>query len=222
MGLPRRAQNRLLARCEAVELKSSELLQQRSNNRSQHVYFPTSGVFSLWTASCDVPDFEFAMVGNEGMLGAQIALGVSTATTFAHVQTGGAAWRMTAAQFNNELGRNTALRRSAYRYLHVTMLQAVTMARCSRFHTLNQRLTRWLLMLRDRMGSRSFTVTQESMAGALGVRRVGVTNAATELQRQGIIEYARGKVIILDGDALEANACSCYSQDLHSYAKFMA
>ena len=113
-------------------LESSQSLRAPSQH-SKYVYFPTDSVLSLWTAPDETPAFEFSLIGREGMLGGHIALGVRTPVASVHVQAGGSAWRMTAAQFKNELIENAALQRSAGRYLHVTMVQAVRMARCSRF-----------------------------------------------------------------------------------------
>jgi CRP-like cAMP-binding protein len=220
-GLPRKARSRLLAMSESVELGLAQVLYGRGAS-NHHIYFPTGSTFSLRTSPADLPAMEVAMVGNEGMLGAHFALGVSTAATFAQVQEAGSAWRMPVAQFKSELIVSTSLQRSIHRYLHVTMLQGVSMARCSRFHSLNQRLARWLLMTHDRAHKDTFSVTQELMASMLGVRRVGITTAAVALQRRGVIDYARGEIKIVDRGRLEAEACSCYAADRRSYSDFLA
>jgi CRP-like cAMP-binding protein len=219
-GLPRKARSRLLAMCEPVELSLAQVLYDR-DARARHIYFPTGSTLSLWTSPGDLPVLEVAMVGNEGMLGAQFALGISTAATFAKVQCAGSAWRLPAAYFKSELNSSASLQRSIHRYLHVTILQGVSMARCSRFHDLNQRLARWLLMTHDRAHKDTLSVTHELMANVLGVRRVGITTAAVALQRRAVIDYARGEVTILDRKALEAAACSCYAADRRSYSKFL-
>jgi CRP-like cAMP-binding protein len=220
-GLPRKARHQLLGMCEAVELDLGEVLYDRHAS-ARHIYFPTGSTLSLRSSPGDLPVLEIAMVGNEGMLGAHIALGVGTSATFAQVRGAGSAWRMTTARFKAELIRSAPLERSIRRYLHVTILQHVSMARCSRFHNLDQRLARWLLMTHDRAREDRFSVTQELMASMLGVRRVGITMAASALQRRGIIEYARGEVTILDRSSLEAAACTCYATDRHSYSKFLS
>jgi CRP-like cAMP-binding protein len=120
-----------------------------------------------------------------------------------------------------ELNSSVPLQRSIHRYLHVTMLQGVSMVRCSRFHSLDQRLARWLLMAHDRAHEDTFSVTHELMAGMLGVRRVGITTAAVALQRRAVIAYVRGEVTILNRKSLEAAACTCYAADRRSYAKFL-
>jgi len=220
-GLPRKARHQLLGMCEAVELDLGEVLYDRDAS-ARHIYFPTGSTLSLRSSPGDLPVLEIAMVGNEGMLGAHIALGVGSSATFAQVRGAGSAWRMTTARFKAELTRSAPLERSIRRYLHVTILQHVSMARCSRFHNLDQRLARWLLMTHDRAQEDTFSVTHESMASMLGVRRVGITTAASALQRRAIIEYARGKVTVLDRASLEAAACSCYATDRRSYSKYLS
>ena len=218
--LPRGDKKRLLALCEPVEFSMSEILAD-SSTRARHVYFPTGGFVSLLTPMDEPPVLEVGMVGSEGMLGVQIALGVTRGALHARVQGAGAAWRITAASFRAELARNAALQRSLNRYVHVTMLQLTSVARCLRFHQIEARLARWLLMTQDRAHEDHFVVTQESIAYMLGVRRVGVTKAAMELQRRGLIEYARGQVTIADRDALESAACSCYAADCKTYTDFL-
>lgn len=220
-GLPRKARNQLLGICEAVELDLGEVLYDHDAS-ARHIYFPTGSTLSLRSSPGDLPVLEIAMVGNEGMLGAHIALGVGTSATFAQVRGAGSALRMTTAHFKAELTRSAPLERSIRRYLHVTILQHVCMARCSRFHNLDQRLARWLLMTHDRAQGETFRVTHELMASMLGVRRVGITMAASALQRRAIIEYARGEVTILDRTSLEAAACTCYATDRRSYSKFLS
>ena len=220
-GLPRMARGRLLAMSESVQLSPTQVLYGR-DAKARHVYFPTGSTLSLWTSSRDSPVMEVAMVGSEGMLGSHVALGVSTAATFATVQEAGSAWRISVAQFKSQLIFSAALQRSVHRYLHVTILQGVSMTRCSRFHTLNQRLARWLLMTHDRAHKDTFFVTQELMASMLGVRRVGVTTAAVALQRRAVIDYVRGEITILDRKALESLACGCYAEDRRSYSRFLA
>jgi CRP-like cAMP-binding protein len=219
-GLPRKARSRLLAMSESVELALAQVLYDREAD-ALYIYFPVDSTLSLWTSPEDIPAMEFAMVGNEGMLGAHFALGVSTPATFAQVLKAGQAWRMPAADFKNELISSESLQRSICRYLHVTVLQGVSMARCSRFHSLDQRLARWLLMTHDRAHMDTFRITHELMAGMLGVRRVGITTAAVALQRRAVIAYARGEITILDRKALEDAACSCYAADRRSYLKFL-
>jgi len=219
--LPRAHRKHLLAIADTVDLGLAEVLSHR-DALARHIYFPTGSTLSLWSPPSDLPVLEVAMVGNEGMLGAHLALGVSTSATFARVQGGGTAWRIAAGAFRSELARSVPLQRSIHLYLHVMILQSLSMVRCSRFHSLDQRLARWLLMTHDRAHQNTFSVTHELMATMLGVRRVGITMAAVALQRRNIIEYSRGKITVLNRSALEAAACACYASDRRSYSKFLA
>jgi CRP-like cAMP-binding protein len=159
------------------------------------------------------------MIGREGMLGAQLALGVAGMPSRALVQGAGAAWRVGAGAFRRELSASAALRRCLHRYLYVLMIQFATSAACLRFHLVGPRLARWLLMSQDRAHGDSFPVTQEFLSYMLGVRRVGVTAAAGALQRTGLIEYRRGAMRVLDRKGLEGAACGCYAADCAAYAR---
>ncbi len=215
--LPRADRSHLLGICEEVELVMAEVLSERGS-LTRHVYFPTRGFISLVASADGKPILEVGMVGREGMLGAQIALGVVTTPLHALVQGPGTAWRVPSAPFRKELARSKALRTALDRYVYVTMAQLASSAACLRFHQISPRLARWLLMTQDRAHAASFHVTHEFLAYMLGVRRVGVTTAAVELQRRGLIEYRRGAVTVLDRRALEAAACSCYAADKKAYS----
>jgi CRP-like cAMP-binding protein len=218
--LPRRERQRLLAACEPVELALAEVLCE-PGEPARHAYFPIEGFISLVAPINGKPSLEVGMVGREGMLGAQLALGVSTVPLHAVVQGAGSAWRMRADTFRRELTRSLALQRVVNRYLSVRMAQLAVSATCVRFHLLGPRLARWLLMSQDRAHADSFRVTQEFIAYMLGVRRVGVTTAAGDLQRNGLIEYHRGEVTVRNRRGLEAAACSCYAADKQSYVELM-
>ena len=218
--IPHDERKRLLNICEPVELQLSEVLAD-SATITRHVYFPTGSFLSLFTSIDDSPVLEVGMVGSEGMLGAQVALDVPQSGLHARVQGKGSAWRLTTAQFKEELNRNRGLRRSLNRYLQVTMLQLTSGARCLRFHDIEHRFSRWLLMTHDRAHRDTFDVTQESIAFMLGVRRVSITKAARDLQRRGVIAYARGEVTVMDRKALENSACSCYAADQRCYSKYL-
>jgi CRP-like cAMP-binding protein len=137
-------------------------------------------------------------------------MGVSTSSVRALVQGEGNAMRMSAARFVKAFEASPPLQRSLRRYTHGLMAQITQTAACNRFHVVDARLARWLLMTRDRLSSGQFRLTHEFLSHMLGVRRVGVTQAASTLQRQGLIEYQRGDIRILDDAGLEAAACSCY------------
>lgn len=214
--LPRRDRVALLAACESVELTLGVVL-CKPGETTRHAYFPADCVISLVTAVEGDPGLEVGMVGREGMLGAQLALGVSAVPLHALVQGAGTAWRMAAAPFRRELARSSALQLSLYRYVYVLMAQLASAAACTRFHNVEPRLARWLLMTHDRSRSEGFHLTHEFLSRMLGVRRVGITSAAGALQRQGLIHYRRGDITVLDRAGLEAAACSCYAADRRAY-----
>lgn len=188
---------------------------------TQYVYFPTVGFISLVTATKGRPTLEVGMVGREGMLGTQLVLGVESAPLHAVVQGAGTAWRVDASGFSRELARSSALQGRLNRYVYVTMMQLASAASCLRFHQIGQRLARWLLMTQDRAHSDSFHITHEFLAYMLGVRRVGITTAASVLQREGLIKYRRGEVQVLNRRGLKALACSCYAADREAYVKVL-
>src|SRR6202021_414020 len=161
------------------------------------------------------------MVGLEGMLGTHLALGVRAAPLPALVQGPGAAWRIGAVAFRRELAHSPALQQGLNRYVYVMMMQLASAASCLRFHQIGPRLARWLLMTQDRAHASSFHVTHEFLAYMLGVRRVGITAAAGDLQRAGLIEYTRGELVVLNRRGLEAAACGCYAADRKSYAELL-
>lgn len=218
--LPRKDRLHLLGLCESVKLVLADVLCE-PGKPTHYVYFPTDGFISLVAQIEGSPGVEVGMVGREGMLGAQLALGVVTAPLHALVQGPGAAWRIGTRAFRNELEGSPALRRGLNRYLYVLMAQLAESAACLRFHQIGPRLARWLLMSQDRSHSSSFEVTQEFLAYMLGVRRVGITAAAGVLQRQGLIEYRRGELTVLDRAGLEAAACGCYAVDQKAYADLL-
>ncbi len=219
-SLPCKERQRLLAISTPVALEFSEVLGE-VGMPTTHVYFPTSGFISLVAVIEGSPGVEVGMVGREGMLGSQIVLGVTTAPLYSLVQGAGTAWSIDAAAFQHELLVSPVLQRNMHRYMYVLMVQLATSAACLRFHLIGQRLARWLLMTQDRVCSDHLHVTHEFLAYMLGVRRVGITTAASALQRAGLIEYQRGNLIILDRAGLEAAACSCYAAHRHTYTELL-
>jgi CRP-like cAMP-binding protein len=186
---------------------------------TRHVYFPVDGFISMVAPIDGKPALEVGMVGREGMLGASLVLGVAMAPLHAVVQGPGAAWRIGTAAFRAELERSPALQRLLKRYLYVLMAQLAGSAACVRFHEIGPRLARWLLMSQDRAHNERFHVTQEFLAYMLGVRRVGVTAAASAMQRSGLIAYRRGEMLVQDRKGLEATACACYGNDRRTYVE---
>ncbi len=219
--LPRKDCERLMAAGEPVQLALADVLCER-DTVLRHVYFPIDSFISLVTQVDAHPSLEVGMVGREGMLGAPLALGIATTPLRAVVQGAGTAWRIAAVPFRRELARSPALKRCLDRYLFVLMAQLATSAACLRFHLIEPRLARWLLMTQDRAHADAFHVTHDFLAYMLGVRRVGVTMAAGALQAHGLIEYHRGELKVLDRAGLEAAACSCYAADLRGYDAVMA
>jgi CRP-like cAMP-binding protein len=221
MRLPRSDRLSLLAACDRTKLLRGDVMGGRGQP-TRNVYFPTEGFISLIAPLDGEPVLEVGMVGREGMLGAHLALGASSDPLHALVQGPGTAWRLSARAFRSELVRSRPLRVGINRYIYVLMAQLASSAVCLRFHLIGPRLARWLLMSQDRTHSQDFYVTQEFLSYMLGVRRVGVTAAAGELQRDGLIKYSRGHVTILDRKRLEAASCSCYRTDCQTYSKLLS
>lgn len=223
-ALPHKDRQQFLAGCKPVELVFAEVLAD-PGKRIRQVLFPTRGIISLTTSLTTSLDqratLEVGLVGNEGMLGVTLILGVEASPLHALVQGEGSALCMGAVQFRRELERSSALQRVLSRYLYVFLSQLAQTAACTRFHVVETRLARWLLMTEDRAHSNQFHVTHEFLAYMLGVRRVGVTKAATALQNRNLIRYTRGNVTVLDHDGLVAAACGCYEADNATYNRIM-
>lgn len=219
-SLPPSDRQRLLEHCEPVDLRLSEVVCE-PGEATRHVHFPVDGFISLVTRIDDHPGLEVGMVGREGMLGAQLILGVDRTPLRALVQGPGASLRIGATAFRRELVRSGVLQRRLHRYLYVLMAQQAAAAACLRFHLIASRLARWLLMSQDRAHADHFHVTHEFLACMLGVRRVGITVAAGALQQRGLIRYHRGELEVLDRPGLEAAACGCYAADRQVYRDVM-
>jgi CRP-like cAMP-binding protein len=215
--LSQAARDRLDAIGQVVDLPLSKVLGE-AGDTTKHAYFPVDGFVSLLAQVDSEHVIEVGMVGREGMLGTQLVLGVASEPLKCLVQGQGQALRIDATAFRRELAATPALRTLLDRYVYVLLAQQARTAACLRFHMIEERLARWLLMSQDRARSDVFQLTQEFLAYMLGVRRVGVTEAAGDLQRRHLIAYERGEMRIVDRPGLELAACSCYASDRTVYA----
>ncbi len=206
--------------CELVELSFGVVLCE-PNQPYRYLYFPMSGFISLVTQLAGHKPLEMGLIGNEGMLGVTLALGVSTAPMQAVVQGKGTAWRIELAELQQVLPQCPQLRVVLQQYLFVLMAQLSQSAACMHFHTLEQRLARWLLMSQDRAHSHSFHLTHQFLADMLGVRRSGVTVAAGVMQQHQWIRYSRGTIRVLNRAAIEGLACECYHCGLDAYRRLL-
>lgn len=211
--LPGAEYQRLLAAgLEPVTLALGDILHE-PGELIRHLYFPNQGLLvSLLTLVQDHIALEIGMVGSEGMTGLPVAQGIRTSSVRAVVQADGTALRMESSLFRQVLETCPALQRALHGYTHDLIAQITQTAACNRFHQVEARLARWLLMASDRLQSNSLHFTHEGLADLLGVRRVGITVAATALQQQKRIQYSRGNITILDREGLKAAACECYQK----------
>jgi CRP-like cAMP-binding protein len=210
-ALPRKSYLHLLPGLAPVDLVFGDVLYE-PGEPMREVYFPGQCLVSLLTLVEGHLALEVGLVGREGMVGFPLALGVGVSPVRALVQGAGPAMKMSAARFRTELRASSPLQDGLHRYIHAMMGQISQTAACNRFHQVEARLARWLLMTRDRMASDQFRMTHEFLGHMLGIRRVGVTEAASALQRRKLIEYSRGDITILDDRGLERAACSCYKE----------
>lgn len=208
-AVPRTEYQRLAAALEPVSLTFGDVLYE-SGDPIRYVYFPSDCLISLLTQVEDHMALEVGLVGSEGMVGIPLALGIGTSSVRALVQGTGTAMRMEAGRFQLEFKQSPSLQRELYRYTHLLMAQFSQTAACNRFHVVEARLARWLLMTRDRVRSNEFHLTHEFLADMLGVQRVGVTNAASALRKRKLIDYSRGNITILNPRGLSAACCACY------------
>jgi CRP-like cAMP-binding protein len=208
-ALPRKDYQRMLSFMVPVDLAFGKVLYE-PGKAIRDVYFPSQSLVSLLTVVEGHRALEVGLVGRDGMVGVPLALGIDASPVRALVQGGGPALRMNAARFRRELRRSPSLQGELNRYVYTLMAQISQTAGCNRFHFVQSRLARWLLMTRDRVGSGKFRMTHQFLSHMLGVRRVGVTEAAGALQRRKLIEYSRGSIRILDHRGLQDAACACY------------
>ena len=208
-ALPGIEYERLLGDLEPVSLSYGQVLYQ-PGEQINHVYFPNNCPVSLLTVVEGDRSLEVGLVGAEGMIGSPLALGSSCSPVRALVQGTGTALRMECAQFMRHYRRSPLLQQALLKFIEELMNQVTQNAACNHFHQIQQRLARWLLMMRERLPSRSFFLTHEYLADMLGTRRETVTQGAHALKSRNLIKYSRGNLTILNRRGLQAIACSCY------------
>jgi CRP-like cAMP-binding protein len=208
-SLPVAEWDRLHERLELRPMPLGHVLYE-SGDTMRHVYFPTTSIVSLLYVMENGASAEIAIVGNEGIVGISLFMGGETTPSRAIVQSAGHAYRVAGQFLKDEFYRAGPLQRLLLRYTQALITQMAQTAVCNRHHSVEQQLCRWLLMSLDRLASNELTMTQELIANMLGVRREGVTESAGKLQKLGLIEYSRGRIVVLDRPALEAHACECY------------
>jgi CRP-like cAMP-binding protein len=220
-ALPAADLMRLLPHLEPVPLPLGAVIYE-SGGEQAHVYFPASGIVSLLYVMNDGAAAEIAVVGNEGVVGIALFMGGETTPSRAVVQSAGSAWRLEPGAIKAEFARGGALQRLLLRYTQSLITQMTQTAVCNRHHLLEQQLCRWLLLSLDRLPSNQLVMTQQLIANMLGVRREGVTEAAGRLQADGLIDYSRGCINVLDRARLEKRACECYGVVRHECDRLLA
>lgn len=216
--LPARESQALISRCDTVELPFGTIVCE-GGQKFTNVWFPLGGFVSVVVVIDAHPPLEMGMIGNEGVVGASLLLGLRDVGLSCRVQGHGEFLRMSAVQFERELAASTALRLIVGRYLFVLSVQLSRLSGCTHFHEVDARLARWLLMTHDRSHADHFHLTHQFLGDMLGVRRSGISTAAAIMQAQGMIEYSRGDIRVLDRAALETMACSCYSAVIKEYRR---
>ena len=209
-ALPTEEFERLAAHLELVAMPLGEYLYE-PGEQLLYAYFPTTAIISLYYVTQSGASAETAGVGNEGVVGVALFMGGDTTASSAVVQTAGHAYRLEGRLLKQEFKRGGFMQRLLLRYAQALMTQMSQAAACNRHHTLEQRLCRWLLLTLDRSTSNELVMTQELVASMLGVRREGITEAAGNLQRAGIIHYRRGHISVLNRAGLETTTCECYA-----------
>ncbi|MEH2259474.1 Crp/Fnr family transcriptional regulator [Nostoc sp.] len=219
-ALPTSDYQRLVPHLKLISLPTRQVIYEPKEPIA-HVYFPLNGVVSLVASMDDGSMMEVGIVSNEGMIGIPIILGGNTTTTKAFVQVSGAAMQMDVDVLKTEFNQGGAIQNLLLRYVQAVYTELAQGCACNRFHTVEQRLARWLLTVSDRLQSEDFLLTQEFIAQMLGVRRSGVTVAANNLSKTGIIRYQRGHISILDREKLLATSCECYRVIQNEFARLL-
>lgn len=208
-SLPVKEYERLLPSLETVTLENKEVLHE-AGAPIEHVYFPADAIVALLSSAEKDASVEVGMIGSEGMVGAPILLGSRTTPTQALVISEGSAVRLEADALKKEFKRSGTMQDLLLPYAHALLSESAQTAACHSFHTPQERLCRFLLMMHDRVRAEDFRLTQDFISQMLGTRRATVTEAAHALQKKGLIDYSRGRICVRDRRGLEALACQCY------------
>lgn len=219
-ALPADEWARWLPALEPVDMPLGEVLYE-SGMTMTHVYFPTTSIVSLLYVMEDGASAEIAVVGNEGIVGISLFMGGETTPSRSVVQSAGAGFRMRGQLLKDEFNRSGPVLHLLLRYTQALITQMAQTAVCNRHHSLDQQLCRWLLLSLDRLQGSELVMTQELIANMLGVRREGVTEAATRLQRAGLIQYRRGHITVIDRKGLEQRTCECYDVVRKEYDRLL-
>jgi CRP-like cAMP-binding protein len=219
-ALPDAEYQRLVPHLEYVPLPLKQVLYNRGES-IEYVYFPHRAIVSLISTPEEGSNVEVGLVGNEGIVGLPAALGDNIATTSAMVQREDSGMRMEASLLKTEFQQGGSLQSLLLRYTQALYSLVSQNAACNRLHHFDERLTRWLLLVCDRVELNELQLTQEFISQMLGVRRAGVTEAANRLQQAGLIRYNRGKITILNRQGLEAASCSCYGIIKGEYGRLL-
>ena len=219
-ALPDAEWQRWLPELQSVEMPLGQVLYESGNTLS-HVYFPTTSIVSLLYVMQNGASAEIAVVGNEGIVGISLFMGGESTPSRAVVQSAGQGLRLNAKMLKDEFNQNAPVLHLLLRYTQALITQMAQTAVCNRHHSLDQQLRRWLLLSLDRLQGDELAMTQELMANMLGVRREGVTEAALNLQRAGLIRYTRGHISVLDRAGLEQRTCECYAVVKKEYDRLL-
>lgn len=219
-AVPAADYERLLPSLEPVSLELGKVVYE-SGGQQSYVYFPTAGIVSLLFVMENGSSAEIAVVGNEGLVGISLFMGGESTPSRAVVQSTVSGYAIKSAALKAEFARSGELHHLLLRYTQALITQMTQTAACNRHHTVEQQLCRWLLLSLDRLPSNDLTMTQDLIANMLGVRREGITAAASHLQAAQVIRYSRGKITVLDRPTLEAKVCECYAVVKHEYARLL-
>ena len=219
-SLSKKTQEAVFLNAQSIELNLSQNI-CLADQPIQYIYFPIDGFISITQNIDEQSLIEIGMIGREGMLGAELILGINIHPFNGLVQGAGNALRIYAEDFLNAIEKNMELKIAVKKYLVIRIQQLGLSVGCEHFHTISARLAKWLLMSEDRAQSSTFQMTHEFISLMLGVRRVGITTTAADFKRRGIIDYHRGEMKVLDRTSLKAESCSCYLENIKIYTNLI-